>query len=83
MKEDSKKNKRSGLVDSIIGVQTTENVERYGRAGAEYLKGYKGVLDDNGQVLQKGLKQVSESKVNPEFRYQNIKQQAGFSAEIF
>lgn len=82
MKKEDKKKQHSGLVDSVIGAATTENVERYGRAASEYLKGYKGTLDENGDIIRKGLKQVSESKVNPDFEYQNIKQQAGFSAEI-
>lgn len=82
MVKEEKEKEHSGLVDSVIGAATTENVERYGRAASEYIKGYKGSLDENGDILRKGLKQVSESKVNPNFEYQNIKQQAGFSAEI-
>ncbi|WP_442597673.1 hypothetical protein [Neobacillus sp. D3-1R] len=82
MDEKDKEKEHSGLVDSVIGAATTENVERYGRAASEYIKGYKGTIDENGDIIRKGLKQVSESKVNPDFEYQNIKQQAGFSAEI-
>lgn len=73
--------KHNGLTDSVIGVTTTENVERYGRAASEYIKGYNGEVV-NGVLIRKGLKQVSASKVNNSFKYQNIKQQAGFSAEI-
>ena len=82
MDEKSDKKKDSGFTDSTIGIMTTENIERYGRASSEYIKGYKGEIAQDGTVLKKGLKQVYESKVNPDFRYQNIKQQAGFSAEI-
>lgn len=78
---DDKKNlNNSTLIDSIIGI--TENGERYGRAAAEYIKGYKGTISDDGNIIKKGLKQVSESKVNSNFEYQNLKQQAGFAAEI-
>ena len=30
----------------------------------------------------KGLKQISDEKVNPDYEYQDIHQQAGFSAEV-
>lgn len=79
---EKKKKEHSGFVDSVIGSATTEQVERYGRASAEFLKGYKGEFDLEGNLVRKGLKQVSESKVHPDFVKQNIKQQAGFSAEI-
>lgn len=82
MSQKDKKTKLKGSIDSVIGAVTTENVERYGRAASEYIKGYSGVVDDQGNIVKKGLKQVSESKVNPNFEYQNLKQQAGFSAEI-
>ncbi|MEH7525327.1 hypothetical protein V7149_18945 [Bacillus sp. JJ1503] len=79
-KEDKKNH--SGFIDSVIGSTTTENVERFGRAASEYLKGYNGVVDESGNIVKKGLKHVSDSKVHPDFQYQNIKQQSGFSAEI-
>lgn len=82
MSDKEKKKEHSGLTDSIIGAATTENVERFGRAASEYLKGYKGTFDDNGGIVRKGLKQVAESKVHSDYEYSNIKQQAGFSAEI-
>lgn len=82
MSDKEKKKKHSGFADSVIGATTTENVERYGRAAAEYIKGYKGTLSEDGDIIKKGLKQVAESEVNPNFQYQNLKQQAGFAAEI-
>ncbi len=44
----------SGLIDSTIGANTTENVERYGRAASQYIKGYKGSVDSDGNVIKKG-----------------------------
>ena len=38
-------------------------------------------MDEAGQVVAKGLRQIAESKVHSDFQYQNLKQQAGFSAE--
>ncbi|SHH39884.1 hypothetical protein [Clostridium grantii] len=82
MSDKDKKNEHSGFIDSVIGATTTENVGRYGRASAEYIKGYNGTISNEGDIIKKGLKQVAESKVNPNFEYQNLKQQAGFAAEI-
>lgn len=80
MERDKKKDKDN--TDVVIGVSATERVGRYGMAAGEYLKGYKGVVLEDGTVIQKGLKQVAESKINPDHPYRSIKQQAGFSAEI-
>ena len=38
--------------------------------------------DINGVLNKRGLASIAESKVNPEFAEQNLKQQAGFSAEV-
>ncbi len=65
----------------ITGI-LTDTVERHGRAIKEHLVYYEGVDRETGQVLKRSLKKVSESKVNPEFEQANIKQQAGFAAEL-
>lgn len=67
-----------------IGLSGTETVSRFGSANAEFIKGYTGVDNETGQVFAKGLKAIAESKVNedPSYAAQNIKQQAGYSAEI-
>lgn len=65
-----------------VALAQTEVVGRYGSAGAEYIKGYTGVDNETGQVLAKGLKGIAKGKVHPEFAENNIKQQAGFSAEV-
>lgn len=74
--------KLKGLDDVALGVASHEIIGRYGDAASEFLKGYSGEITENGKVLEKGLKQISESKVHPDFKYQNLKQQAGFSAEV-
>ena len=38
--------------------------------------------DINGVLNKRGLESIAKSKVNPEFAEQNLKQQAGFSAEV-
>jgi hypothetical protein len=60
----------------------TEVVQRYGSANKEFLVAYSGRDNELNRTLQKSHKQISEYKVNPEFAKQNIKQQAGFSAEV-
>lgn len=80
-KEDEKR-KSSKLIDGSIGSITPELVGRYGEAVGERIRGYTGEVDPTGKVTVKGLKQIAESKVDPKFEYQNIKQQAGFAAEV-
>jgi len=57
-------------------------VDRYGSANTEYLKGYRGIDHETGQVFNKSLRGISEGKVHPDYADQNIKQQAGYSAEV-
>ena len=64
---------QSGAAYDVIG--------RYGSASKEHLVAYSGHDNEFGRTLKRGLKKTSESKVNPEYRYQNLKQQAGFAAE--
>jgi hypothetical protein len=56
-------------------------VEKYGSASKEHLVAYSGQDNEHGCTLKRGLKKTSESKVNPDYRDQNLKQQAGFAAE--
>ena len=65
----------------IIEGASTETVQRYGSAIKEHFVAYSGIDNESGEQLKKGLKQISESKLNPEYIKQNLKQQAGFSAE--
>lgn len=65
----------------IIEGAATEVVQRYGSAVKENLVAYIGIDNESGEQLKKGLKQISESKLNPKYIKQNLKQQAGFSAE--
>jgi hypothetical protein len=59
-----------------------EVVGRYGSAAKEHLVAYSGVDNEAGKTLHKSLKSISESKVNSEYKNTNIKQQAGYSAEV-
>lgn len=67
-----------------IAMGSSEAVTRYGSANAEYIKGYTGVDNETGRKFAKGLAQISKHKVNsdPVEAAKNIKQQAGYSAEV-
>lgn len=84
MEKIDKEQKRKASTIQNVGVAgaDTEVVQRYGSAVKEHLVAYSGVDNETGQQLAKGLKSISEHKINPDFADSNIKQQAGFSAEV-
>ncbi|MCQ2403221.1 MAG: hypothetical protein MJ202_05800 [Lentisphaeria bacterium] len=57
-------------------------VQRYGSGVKEHFVAYSGIDNETGKQLKRSLTQIAKSKVNPEYRDSNIKQQAGFSAEV-
>lgn len=85
---DAKKSNRDEIAGDIArtaaALSVSETVQRFGSANAEYLKGYRGVDNETGQRFAKGLADIAKHKVNddPLYAAQNIKQQAGFSAEV-
>lgn len=70
------------LEEEALKGAAAETVQRYGSAAKQHYVAYSGMDNETGQKLAKGLKEISKSKINPEYRSQNIKQQAGFSAEV-
>ncbi|MGU2128316.1 hypothetical protein ACSEUK_24815 [Pseudomonas aeruginosa] len=72
------------MARTATALSASETVSRFGSANAEYLKGYTGIDNETGQRFAKGLVDIAKHKVNadPEFAKQNIKQQAGYSAEV-
>ena len=82
MEQKKKKEKQHKTRQNIVSAVTgQEVVDRYGSAASEYIKSYKGWDPNTGQLF-KGLKQISQSRIDPENAYQNYKQQAGFAAEV-
>jgi hypothetical protein len=67
-----------------IALATNETVSRFGSANAEYIKGFRGVDNQTGQRFAKGLADIAQHKVNPDptEAVKNIKQQAGYAAEV-
>ncbi|GAA7535316.1 hypothetical protein MMM125_05910 [Helicobacter pylori] len=77
MKKDrEKKQKYSNITDAAIVGSTSEERALYANANKEHLA----ILDD--KTLGRTLEGISKYKVNPKYQYQNINQQAGYSAEI-
>lgn len=71
-----------GLQNAAVTGGLFETVGRYGSAGAEYLKASTGIDQETGQPFDRSLRGVQSYKINPEFEAQNIKQHAGYAAEI-
>lgn len=65
----------------LSGAQS-EIVKHFGEANKQHFMAYSGADREAGRQLSKGLKSIAESKVNPDYRDTNLKQQAGFSAEV-
>ncbi len=74
MKKDRERN--SNIANAAIVGAVSEESALYASANKEYLA----ILDD--KTLGRTLEGISEYKVNPKYQYQNINQQAGFSAEL-
>ena len=77
---DIEKDKKKTLENVTLTGASAEVVQRYGSAAKEHLVAYSGVDNETGMQF-KGLKDIAESKINPENEYANLKQQAGFAAE--
>lgn len=80
--EGRKRNKKENLLKAGIAGASYETVQRYGEAAKQHYVSYSGVDNEAGKTLVKGLKQISEEKINPDNKFRNIHQQAGFSAEV-
>lgn len=79
MKKDDKEH---SIINAGLAGSQAETVQRYGSAVKEHIVAYTGEDHEAGKELAKGLKSISGSKINPNDTARNIKQQAGFSAEV-
>ena len=64
-KEKEEEKKRSVINAGLAGAQT-EVVQRFGSAVGEHVVAYKGYDPETGQKYAKGLKDIANSKVNPD-----------------
>lgn len=78
----SKNPNEQNLVDSVTLSANSEMLNRYSDAGKQFKVAYDGVDNSTGKGIHQNLKGISESKINPEYADMNVKQQAGYSAEV-
>lgn len=81
-KPKKKRNDASSQANIINAGLNQEVINRYGTGVKEHWASYSGVDNDLGIHYKRGLKDIAKSKVNPQYHDANIKQQAGFSAEV-
>lgn len=82
MDDERKKSRQDDLLNSGIAGASYETVQRFGEATKQHYIAYAGVDNETGTTMVKGLKQIAKGKINPDYEFQNIHQQAGFSAEV-
>jgi hypothetical protein len=76
-------NKKEKTLENVgLAGAAAEVVQRYESANKEILIGGVGVDNETGKVLSKSLESISKSKINPDYKENNINQQSGFSAEV-
>lgn len=81
--EEQIKEEQRRLGDQIALGANAQNLDRYSSAAQEMVKGYTGYDASTGQHMAKSLKSINQQKLNPEYYETNVRQQAGFSAEVF
>lgn len=66
---------KENLIQQALEGAAAEDVDRYSNAAEAYLRAYN-------KAGVRSLKSIADSSVNPEYAETNLKQQAGFSAEV-
>lgn len=81
---DVERNGKSGRgeISGAMAAIAQDTVSRFGSAVKEHLVAHRGVDNETGRQLKKGLEKIAKSKVNPDFQKQNLNQQKGFAAEV-
>ena len=80
--ENKRKRSADALANAALGGAAFDTVRRFGSGIKEHIVAYSGTDNETGTALKRSLKSISQSKVNPDYAKQNLKQQAGFSAEV-
>ena len=85
---DKEKDSKEGKVINPVTIAATERdlVQTHGEGSSQIIQAYKGVRVDGQGITEdfhgRSLKGISKYKTNPQYKNQNIQQQAGFSAEL-
>lgn len=82
MDNQKKKRKQDDILTAGIAGASYETIQRFGDAAKQHYVAYSGVDNEADTTLVKGLKQIAEENINPDYEFQNIHQQSGFSAEV-
>lgn len=72
--KENKKKKNNDSLGAGLAAAASYNISKYGYAASEFIKGYN---------ADKGLKDIGNYNIHPDYAEQNYKQQAGFSAEVY
>ena len=72
VQDDSRDEIKRDIGRTATALSPSETVSRYGSANAEFVKAYRGVDNEAGKVLSKGLKGISQEKTG-------VKQRAGWA----
>lgn len=80
-------NERKDTIDSTnvnfaANIANAEAIKIHGSAIREHFVAYSGEDRAAGIKLTKGLKSISRSAINKKYKVSNVKQQAGFAAEV-
>ncbi|WP_083657780.1 hypothetical protein [Herbaspirillum camelliae] len=72
------------VADAGAALSTSETVSRFGDASAEFVKALRGVDNAAKEPIHfaKSHAGIFKNKINAQYAEQNIKQQAGYSAEV-
>ena len=71
-----------GALSATVAGSAIGTVSRYGSGVKEHLVALSGADAETGTPLTRSLRGISRSRVNPNDVERNLKQQAGFSAEV-
>lgn len=84
MENKEKKIDYKSLEHRVLEGTATETIQRYGSAVKQHCVSYSGFDNEEGTQLKKSLESISKHKLSsdPKWRDNNIKQQAGFTAEV-
>lgn len=76
--------KRKAVAHHVTTQANAELLQRGAEAGKEFLIAHCGVDNATGKTLQRSLAGIAKSKINadPVYAQNNLRQQAGFSAEV-
>ena len=85
---DKEKDSKERKIINSVTIAATERdlVQTHGEGSSQIIQAYKGIRVDGQGTTEvfhgRSLKGISKYKTNPQYKKQNIQQQAGFSAEL-